>query len=183
LEKNTRLGLEAAPPGPALTCVPNAVATSRFDALRARCRARGGRGDGDRAGARHRDVGGAVDGGQHRAARPRRPVPALQSVEAVGGVDVLVGGVAEARERPRPAEQATGGAQHHAARVDRLQPRAAPGDELAAAGGGVVGRHRVDALRQVRRGQVDVAVALADRAALGEVDVEQVDGFLVADGV
>jgi hypothetical protein len=33
LEKNTRLGLEAAPPGPALTCVPNAVATSRFEAF------------------------------------------------------------------------------------------------------------------------------------------------------
>jgi hypothetical protein len=51
------------------------------------------------------------------------------------------------------------------------------------AAGGVERGEAVDAVRQVRGREVRVPVALADRAALRERHVQQVDGFLVADRV
>ena len=179
-ENQIRDGFVAAPPGPAVVWVPNAVATIRLFALfvdvlpgaAAVTAIAPGRGMvlaapfTIAAGAAHDD-----------------PVPAAEGVRAVRAVQVLVARGRGPGERPRPAGVTGEGRDQGAGLVEGFQPGAAPGDELVQPGGGVEGAEAVDAVDEVVGGEVGVAVALADGAAFREGDVEEVDGVLVADRV
>src|SRR6185295_6034908 len=102
---------------------------------------------------------------------------------AVGGVQVLVAGGSEAREVVGATGEPGLGGGDSAGGADGFEPGSAAGNDLSCAGGVVVDAEAVDTVGEVGGGEVDVPVALANGSAVGEDDVEEVDGFLVGDDV
>jgi hypothetical protein len=104
-------------------------------------------------------------------------------VGAVGAQHQLARRVAELRELVGAAHEPGLRADAGAEVVDDVEPGAGAEDELLEPGGRVVREHAVDAVGEVAGGEVGEAFALADGAAFGEGNVQEVDGLAVLDGV